>query len=172
MKTNNPYKSLIIFLSLVIPIAVAILYLLPKTETTLFSFLPLLNASLNGTTFFVLIAAFFAIKNKNIVLHKFLMWTALSLSTLFLLSYVLYHATTPSTSFGGEGAIKYVYFFILLTHILFSAIIVPLVLITFSRALAQKFDKHKKIARITLPIWLYVTLTGVLVYVLISPYYY
>ena len=99
------------------------------------------------------------------------MWSALILSTLFLLSYVLYHATTPSTSFGGEGILKKIYFFILLTHILLSAVVVPLVLITFSRALAEKFDKHKKIARITLPIWLYVTLTGVLVYILISPYY-
>lgn len=171
MKSNNPYKSLIIFLSVVIPIAVAILYILPKTETTVFSFLPLLNACINGTTFFVLIAAFLAIKNNNIILHKSLMWTALSLSTLFLLSYVLYHATTPSTSFGGEGLIKNIYFFILLTHILLSAVVVPLVLITFSRALAEKFDKHRQLARITLPIWLYVTLTGVLVYVMISPYY-
>lgn len=171
MKNTNPYQSLIIFLSLVIPIAVAVLYIIPKTETTIFSFLPLLNACLNGTTFLVLIAAFLAIKNKNIVLHKFLMWTALSLSTFFLLSYVLYHATTPSTSFGGEGIIKNIYFFILLTHILLSAVVVPLVLITFSRALAEKFDKHRKIAKITLPIWLYVTLTGVLVYMMISPYY-
>lgn len=171
MKSNNPYKSLIIFLSVVIPIAVAILYILPKTETTVFSFLPLLNACINGTTFFVLIAAFLAIKNKNIILHKSLMWTALSLSTLFLLSYVLYHATTPSTPFGGKGLIKNIYFFILLTHILLSAVVVPLVLITFSRALAEKFDKHRQLARITLPIWLYVTLTGVLVYVMISPYY-
>ncbi|MCB0380829.1 MAG: DUF420 domain-containing protein [Flavobacteriales bacterium] len=171
MKSSNPYKSLIVFLSIVIPIAVAILYVLPKTETTLFSFLPLLNACINGTTFFVLCFALIAIKKKNIVLHKKLMWSALVLSTLFLLSYVLYHATTPSTSFGGEGVLKTIYLFILLTHISLSAVVVPLVLITFSRALAEKFDKHKKIARITLPIWLYVTLTGVLVYILISPYY-
>lgn len=171
MKADNPYKSLIILLSIVVPVAVAVLYVLPKTETTLFSFLPMLNATINGTTFFVLIAALVAIKNKNVVLHKRLMWTALILSVLFLLSYVLYHATTPSTSFGGEGAIKYVYFFILLTHILLSAIVVPLVLLTLVRALAEKFDQHRKLAKITLPIWLYVTLTGVLVYLMISPYY-
>jgi len=171
MKSNNPYKSLIIFLSIVLPIAVAALYVLPKTETTLFSFLPLLNAIINGTTFLILIAALVAIKNKNIVLHKRLMWTALVLSVVFLLSYVLYHATTPSTSFGGEGTIKYIYFFILLTHILMSAIVVPLVLLTLVRALSEKFDQHRKIAKITLPIWLYVTLTGVLVYLMISPYY-
>ncbi len=167
----SKYTSLIIFFSVVIPIAVAILYFLPKTNTPLFSFLPLLNAIINGVTFIILIAALIAIKNKNIVLHKSLMWTALSFSVLFLLSYVLYHATTPSTSYGGEGVLKYVYFFILITHILLSAIIIPLVLITFSRALAEKFDLHKKIARITLPIWLYVSLTGVLVYLLISPFY-
>lgn len=171
MKSSNPYKSLIIFLSIVIPIAVATLYVLPKTETKLFSFLPLLNACINGTTFLVLCFALIAIKKKNIQLHKNLMWSALVLSTLFLMSYVLYHATTPSTSFGGEGILKTIYLFILLTHILLSAVVVPLVLITFSRALAEKFDKHKKIARITMPIWLYVTLTGVLVYILISPYY-
>lgn len=171
MKADNPYKSLIILLSIVVPVAVAVLYVLPKTETTLFSFLPLLNATINGTTFFILIAALVAIKNKNVVLHKRLMWTALILSVLFLLSYVLYHATTPSTSFGGEGTIKYVYFFILLTHILLSAIVVPLVLLTLVKALAEKFDQHRKLAKITLPIWLYVTLTGVLVYLMISPYY-
>ncbi|MBE7441147.1 MAG: hypothetical protein KFKLKKLM_02162 [Flavobacteriales bacterium] len=171
MKADNPYKSLIILLSIVVPVAVAVLYVLPKTETTLFSFLPMLNATINGTTFFILIAALVAIKNKNVVLHKRLMWTALILSVLFLLSYVLYHATTPSTSFGGEGTIKYVYFFILLTHILLSAIVVPLVLLTLVRALAEKFDQHRKLAKITLPIWLYVTLTGVLVYLMISPYY-
>lgn len=171
MKSENPYKSLIVFISIVLPIAVAVLYVLPKTETTLFSFLPLLNAIINGTTFLILISALVAIKNKNIVLHKRLMWTALVLSVVFLLSYVLYHATTPSTSFGGEGTIKYIYFFILLTHILLSAIVVPLVLLTLVRALAEKFDQHRKIAKITLPIWLYVTLTGVLVYLMISPYY-
>lgn len=171
MKSKNPYQSLIVFLSILVPVAVAVLYVLPKTETTLFSFLPLLNAIINGTTFLILIAALIAIKNKNIVLHKRLMWTALVLSVVFLLSYVLYHATTPSTSFGGEGTIKYIYFFILLTHILLSAVVVPLVLLTLVRALAEKFDQHRKIAKITLPIWLYVTLTGVLVYLMISPYY-
>lgn len=171
MKSENPYKSLIIFLSIVIPVAVAILYLIPKTDTTQFSFLPLLNACLNGSTFLVLCYALFAIKKKNIKLHKSLMWFALVLSSLFLISYVLYHATTPSTHFGGEGFLKKFYQFILLSHILLSAAVVPLVLITFSRALSEKFDKHKKIAKITLPIWLYVTLTGVLVYILISPYY-
>jgi len=90
---------------------------------------------------------------------------------LFLLSYVTYHSLTESTEFGGEGATKTIYLIILLTHILLAIAIVPLVLISFSRALSEKFDKHKKIARITLPLWLYVTVTGVVVYLMISPYY-
>lgn len=99
------------------------------------------------------------------------MLSAVGVSVLFLVSYVTYHATTESTIYGGEGTIRYVYLFILLTHIILAIAIVPLVLITLSRALAQKFDKHKKIARWTLPLWLYVTITGVIVYFMISPYY-
>lgn len=173
--TLNPAKTKIIIavLSIVVPILVAILYLLPKNfevgEEVLY--LPMLNAILNGSTFLILIAAFRAIKNKNIQLHQKLMTTALVLSVLFLLSYVTYHSLTESTVFGGEGLVKGIYYFILLTHIVLSAAVVPLVLISFSRALSQKFDKHRKIARITLPIWLYVTLTGVIVYLMISPYY-
>jgi putative membrane protein len=134
-------------------------------------YLPMLNAFINGSTFFVLLFALRAIKNKNIQLHQRLMTTALGLSVLFLLSYVTYHALTESTPYGGEGMMKGIYLVILLTHIVLSAAVVPLVLVTFSRALSQKFDKHKRIARITLPIWLYVTFTGVVVYLMISPYY-
>ena len=131
----------------------------------------MLNASINGTATVVLIAGFLAIRNGKIQLHKRLMSLAILLSVLFLVSYVAYHLTTVSTPFGGEGAIKSLYFFILISHILLSAAIVPLVLITYVRALSQRFDKHRKIARITLPIWLYVTITGVVVYFMISPYY-
>ena len=171
---NSPIvKKLIIVLSVVVPVLVAILYLLPKSfevgEEAYY--LPMLNAFLNGSTFFVLIFALRAIKNRNIELHRKLMTTALGLSVLFLLSYVTYHALTESTPYGGEGIIKGIYLVILLTHIVLAAAVVPLVLVTFSRALSEKFDKHKKIARITLPIWLYVTFTGVIVYLMISPYY-
>ncbi len=167
------FQPLIIIASILIPVVVAILYLLPKSfdvgnEIYL---LPKLNAFINGTASLVLIAAFIAIKNRNINVHRNLMLTALILSVLFLLSYITYHALTESTTFGGEGLIRNIYFFILLSHILLAIIIVPLVMITFSRALAEKFDKHKKIARITLPLWLYVTITGVIVYFMISPYY-
>ena len=172
-KKARNFKPLIIIASILIPVVVAVLYLLPKNfevgdEVYM---LPKLNAIINGTASIVLIAAFFAIKAKNIKLHQNLMYTALLLSVLFLLSYVTYHALTESTSFGGKGIIRNIYFFILLSHILLAIIIVPLVMITFSRALAEKFDKHKKIARITLPLWLYVTVTGVVVYLMISPYY-
>ncbi len=167
------YTPVIILLSVAIPLVVAVLYVVPK-QTDLPAFiwqLPKLNALINGTTFFVLIAAFFAIKNKNIARHKFFMWTALLLSVLFLLSYVTYHSLAPNTPFGGKGVLQYVYYFVLFTHIVLSAVIVPLVLITLNRALGEKFDKHKKLAKITLPLWLYVAFTGVLVYLFISPYY-
>ena len=174
MNTNLLFnKRVLIILSILIPIVVAVLYLIPKNfevgESILI--LPKLNAIINGTTFIVLIGAFISILRRNVVLHKRLMLSALILSVLFLLSYVTYHSLTESTPYGGEGVLRTIYFVILLTHILLAIAIVPLVLITFSRALSEKFDKHKKIARITLPIWLYVTLTGVVVYIMISPYY-
>lgn len=174
---ENKAKKFIVIISIILPLVIAALYILPKPENIsielryYLDFLPRFNALINGSTFIVLILAVRAIKNKNIQLHKKLMTTALVFSMLFLVSYVIFHTTTESTSYGGDGAIKYIYFFILLTHILFSAIIVPLVLITYVRALAEKFDKHRKIARITFPIWLYVTFTGVVVYFMISPYY-
>ena len=174
MDLNSPNtKKLIVGLSIVVPLLVAILYLLPKNFTVgeEVYFLPMLNAFLNGTTSILLVAGFIAIKNGKKETHKRIMLAALVLSILFLLSYVTYHALTESTPFGGEGMIKAIYLVILLTHIVLAIAIVPLVLISFSRALSAKFDKHKKIARITLPLWLYVTVTGVVVYLMISPYY-
>tara|TARA_R110000868_G_scaffold50852_3_gene161897 strand:+ start:160 stop:687 length:528 start_codon:yes stop_codon:yes gene_type:complete len=173
LNSSAKLKNLIIIVSIAIPIVVAVLYLLPKNFEVgeEVYFLPKLNAIINGLTSLVLIFGFIAIRNRNIELHKKLMTSALVLSVVFLLSYVTYHSLTESTSFGGEGAIKSIYLFILLSHILLAIAIVPLVLITFSRALSERFDKHKKIARITLPIWLYVTITGVIVYLMISPYY-
>ena len=170
-------KTFIIGASIAIPLLVSLLYLLPEPSNVdpelrkMLNNLPLFNALINGTTFFILIGALLAIKNKKIGLHKALMTMALIFSALFLLSYVAFHLTTPSTKFGGEGTIKIIYLVILLTHIVLSAVVVPLVLISYVRGLSQKFDKHRKIARITLPIWLYVALTGVLVYLMISPYY-
>jgi len=171
--SQSKLKSFVIVVSILVPVLVAVLYLLPKEgevsdEVYL---LPLLNAIINGTTTIVLIAAFIAIKNKNRKLHQQLMVTALVLSAVFLLSYVTYHSLAESTHYGGEGIMKTIYLSVLLSHILLAIVIVPLVLVTFVRALSEKFDKHRKIARITLPLWLYVTITGVIVYLMISPYY-
>lgn len=165
------YKRLIIVLSIVIPLAVAALFGIKIPNVEPLSFLPPIYASINGFTAVVLIAAVLAIKKGNRGLHERLMKLALLLSSLFLALYVAYHMTSDSTVFGGEGAIKYVYYFILITHIILSVAIIPLVLITYVRALSNHFDKHKKLARITFPLWLYVAVTGVIVFLMISPYY-
>ena len=110
-------------------------------------------------------------KNGNRKLHENLMKTAIACSVAFLGMYVAYHMTSDSTKFGGEGFVKYFYYFILITHIVLSVIIIPLVLTTYVKALSEQFDKHKRIAKITFPIWLYVAVTGVVVYLMISPYY-
>lgn len=167
---ERKYNKIIIALSVVIPVAVAILFTV-KIEGYDFSFLPPIYASINGLTAVLLVAALMAIKNKKVGLHEQLMKLCIGLSTCFLLMYVAYHMTSESTAFGGEGAIRSVYFFILITHILLSIAVIPLVLFTFVKALAKRFDKHKKLARITFPIWLYVAVTGVVVYLMISPYY-
>jgi putative membrane protein len=164
-------------LTLAVPAIVTLLYFIPAPESLseevrarLF-LLPRLNALLNGTAFLCLGAALWAIRNKRVALHRRLTTTAMGLSVLFLLSYVVFHLTTDSTPYGGEGFMRPVYFFILLTHILLSAIVLPLVLFTFVRGYLGEFEKHRKIARITWPIWMYVTATGVMVYFMIAPYY-
>lgn len=157
-------------LSVAIPLVVAALFGV-KVDIELPVFLPPIYAGINGITSIILISAFWAIRIKNIELHKRLMLTAIVLSVLFLIMYVLYHMTSDSTSFGGEGLIKYVYYFILISHILLSVVVIPFVLITFVRAITNDIERHKKIARITFPLWLYVTISGVMVYFMILPYY-
>lgn len=172
---EQKFSSLIILVSILIPLVVAVLLSVRLKDFGFnvepLSFLPPIYATINGITALVLIAGVVAIKNGNKQLHKRLMTTAISLSLLFLLMYIAYHLTTDSTPFGGTGSIRYLYFFILITHIFLSIAVIPLVLITYVRALSEKFDKHKKIAKITFPIWLYVAVTGVVVYLMISPYY-
>ncbi len=172
---EQKYNKWIVVLSVTIPLVVALLFgvNLRKLgyDVEPLSFLPPIYATINGITAVVLVLAVMAIKNGNRRLHENLMKTAIACSIAFLGMYVAYHMTSDSTKFGGEGLIKYVYFFILITHIILSIVIIPLVLITYVRALAQVFDKHKKIAKITFPIWLYVAVTGVIVYLMISPYY-
>ncbi|MDX2129692.1 MAG: DUF420 domain-containing protein [Chloroherpetonaceae bacterium] len=133
--------------------------------------LPRFHAFINGTCFILLIIGLIAIMSRNFSLHKIMMLSTFVLSAIFLVSYVLYHSQAAPTKFGGIGSIKYVYYFILVTHILLATIILPLALFTIARSWRGEFEKHKKVARWTLPIWLYVTLTGVLVYLMISPYY-
>ncbi|EIA09424.1 DUF420 domain-containing protein [Flavobacterium frigoris] len=172
---EKKYSKWIVVLSVTIPIVVVLLFSVNLKKMGFavepLSFLPPIYASINGVTAVLLIAAVLAIKNGKRKLHENLMKMAIGCSIAFLGMYVAYHMTSDSTRFGGEGAIKYVYYFILVTHIFLSVIIIPLVLITYVRALAQVFDKHKKIAKITFPIWLYVAITGVVVYLMISPYY-
>ena len=134
-------------------------------------FLPPIYATTNGITAILLIFAVIAIKNGNRKLHERLIKICIALSLLFLVLYIAYHITTDPTSFGGEGLIKYVYYFILITHILLSITVIPFVLFSYIRAITSDFVKHKKIAKITFPIWLYVAVTGVIVYLMIAPYY-
>lgn len=168
---EKKYSIWIKILSIAIPVVVAVLFGIKIPNVEPLSFLPPIYASINGLTAVLLIVAVWAIKNKNVKLHETLMKVCIGLSVLFLAMYVAYHMTSQSTAFGGEGMIRYVYFFILISHIVLSIIIIPLVLITYVKALAKRFDKHKKIAKITFPIWLYVAITGVVVYLMISPYY-
>ena len=172
---EKKYSKLIIAVSIIIPLVVAILFGVKLKDLGYdvepLSFLPPIYATTNGITAIVLVWAVIAIKNGKQKLHERLMTFAIALSVAFLVMYVAYHMTSDSTKFGGEGIIRYVYFFILVTHILLSIAIIPLVLITYVRALAKRFDRHRKIARITFPLWLYVAVTGVIVYLMISPYY-
>lgn len=172
-KTKN-YKPPIWAFTVAIHSLIAIAFFLPDIEFLKqydFSFLPLLNAILNCLTFVSLLIALSAIKRKNIRRHKAFVLSALFWTSIFLISYLLYHFSTPSVKFGGQGLIRYIYLFILLTHILSAAIIVPLALISIGHGLNMEVSKHKKIVIWTMPIWLYVSLTGIIVYLMISPYY-
>jgi len=168
---NNKYNVWIWILSIAIPIAVAVLFTVKIPGVERLGFLPPIYATINAFTAILLVAAVYQVRKGNRKVHERLMKTAIGCSVLFLLMYVAYHMTSDSTVYGGEGVIKYVYYFILITHILLSIIVIPFVLITFVRALSGEFYKHRKIARITYPLWLYVAVSGVIVYLMISPYY-
>lgn len=175
LEAEKKYNKWIVILSIVIPVVVAALFGVNLRKLGFnvepLTILPPIYATINGFTAIILIIAFWAIKNKKIVLHENLMTTAIGCSALFLILYMAYHMTSDSTPFGGEGFIRYVYFFILITHILLSIVIIPFVLITYVRAITNNFERHKKIAKITFPLWLYVAVSGVIVYIMISPYY-
>ncbi|WP_372744998.1 DUF420 domain-containing protein [Lutibacter sp.] len=167
---NTKYNKWIVTLSIAIPVVVAILFGV-KIDVELPVFLPPIYATINGLTSILLIAAVWAVKNKKVQLHEKLMKTAIAFSVLFLVMYVAYHMTSESTKYGGEGGLKTLYFVILISHILLSILVIPFVLITFVRAITNNIELHKKIAKYTFPLWLYVTITGVVVYLMISPYY-
>lgn len=187
MKEKN-LTTPIIIVSIAIPVAVAFLILVPQAKID-FGFntraLPLFHAILNSSTAILLLASLYFIKNGQVRAHKIANLTAVTLSAIFLVSYVIYHSSNPSTKFGDldhngilsdvektqAGALRYVYYFILSSHIILSGVIVPLVLFTLQKAFQERFDKHRKLARITWPIWFYVAVTGVVVYLMISPYY-
>ncbi|HEY4061764.1 MAG TPA: DUF420 domain-containing protein [Puia sp.] len=178
----------IIIVSIAIPLAVAFLILVPAAKLDLgfnTRMLPFFHAILNSSTAILLIASLYFIRNGQVRAHKTANLIAVVLSSLFLISYVIYHASNPSTRFGDlnhdgilsdaerqqAGVARYIYYFILSTHIILSAVIIPFVLFTLQRAFQERFDKHRKLARITWPMWLYVAVTGVIVYLMISPYY-
>ena len=168
---EKKFNRLITIVSIVVPLVVAILFGVKIPNVERLGFLPPIYASINGLTAILLIFAVLAIKNGKRRLHQNLMTSCIVLSLLFLLLYIAYHMTSDSTSYGGEGLLKYVYFFILVSHIILSIAIIPLVLKTYARAYLEKFEAHRKLAKITFPIWLYVAITGVVVYIMISPYY-
>lgn len=186
---EKKYNGLIIAVSIVIPVVVALLFSFKLKDFGFdvkpLIFLPPIYATINGITAILLVVAVKAIQNGNRALHERLMKLAIACSLAFLVMYVAYHLTSVSTKFGDAnhdgildatelstiGGLRLLYFFILISHITLSIVIIPLVLFTYVRALSERFDRHKKLAKITFPIWLYVAITGVIVYVMISPYY-
>nr|WP_299341711.1 DUF420 domain-containing protein [Allomuricauda sp.] len=161
----------ITIISIAVPLVVALLFGYKIPDAKPLYFLPPIYASINGITAFLLVIAVVAIKNGKRKLHQNLMTTSIVLSALFLVMYVAYHMTSESTKYGGEGLIQYMYYFILITHIVLSIGVIPLVLITYSKAYLKDFENHRRWAKYTFPIWLYVAVTGVIVYLMISPYY-
>lgn len=172
-KNDKQARLLILTVSFVVFAAVVILSRV-KLEADLgfdIHIFALINAIINSTVSILLIAGLIAVKQKNYVRHKNIMMSAIILSVLFLVSYIAHHLLSGDTKFGGEGTIRLVYFVILITHIFLAAVILPFILFTAYRSLTGEYEKHKKIARYTWPLWLYVSVTGVIVYLMISPYY-
>lgn len=175
-KQDSIFIPIIISLSIIIPIVVALLMLFPdvfhiESENYDFSSLPFFHAILNGSTAVLLLTGFILIKNKKTNAHKLSMMSAFVLSSVFLISYVTSKLTNDPVPFGGEGFIRIIYFFILITHIILSVAVLPLALFSIYRGITGELDKHKKIVKWTFPIWMYVAITGVMVYIFMTPYY-
>ncbi|MCE7055671.1 DUF420 domain-containing protein [Algoriphagus sp. AGSA1] len=174
LRNEGKVKGWIIAISVVIPVAVAILLFMPSKldlGTNWVYFLPHLNAVINTAATIALIAGLFFIKRGNIPYHRASMSIAFGLGAIFLVSYVIYHAAAESTTFGGEGAIRGLYYFLLLTHIVLAAVALFPILFAYYYGYTDQLVKHRKVVRFAYPIWLYVTVTGVIVYLMISPYY-
>lgn len=173
-KADRVMVPAILVVSILVPILVLILMYLPERYEVLggaFKNFPLFHAVLNFFTALLLISGYYAMRIKELAWHRNLMISAFFLSAVFLVSYVISKISNEPVPYGGEGVLRYIYFFILITHILLSAIIVPLVLFTMYRGLTGEVEKHRKIARYTYPVWLYVAVTGVLVYLFMMPFY-
>ena len=191
---NNIYDILIWVVSILVPVVVALLLFtkweydqlvfdmrIPNYDSVILmdnlpiakplTFLPPIYATINGLTAVLLVIAVYYIKNGKRKIHENIIKVCIALSLSFLVMYIAYHITTDPTPFGGSGLVSYIYFFILITHILLSIVVIPMVLVSYSRAFQSKFASHKKIAKVTFPVWLYVAVTGVIVYLMISPYY-
>ncbi len=186
---ESRFKTPIIFVSILIPVAVALLFSIRLKDFGIIieplSFLPPIYASINAITAILLILGVISIRNKNIQLHQKFMTSAIGCSVVFLIMYVAYHMSAEATVFGdinhngildidekkSVATLRIIYLILLISHIALSVIIIPFVLFTYSRALSKDFIRHKKLARITFPLWLYVAVTGVIVYLMISPYY-
>jgi putative membrane protein len=168
---EKKYRPLVIILSIVVPIVVAFLFGMDPVEGVDFSFLPPTYASINGITAILLVLAVIQIKKGNKKRHQQLVTLAVICSLLFLLGYIAYHLTSESTAFGGSGISATIYYFILISHIILSIVVIPMVMMTYLKGWAGNIISHRKWAKITFPIWLYVAVTGVVVYLMISPYY-
>jgi putative membrane protein len=168
---EKKFNRIIAVVSVVIPVVVAILFGVRIPNVEPLSFLPPIYATINGCTAVLLLVAVWAIKNGKVKLHQNLMTMNIALSLLFLVMYIAYHMTSDSTPYGGEGPIRYLYYFILITHIILSIALIPLVLRTYVKAYVKDFEGHRAMAKYTFPIWFYVAVTGVVVYLMIAPYY-
>lgn len=164
------FKLLITIASIAIPTVVAILFKV-KIEGVDLSFLPPIYATINGITAVLLVLALYYIKSKNRKMHERMINVCMVLSLLFLVAYVAYHMTSDPTAYGGTGVAKYMYYFILISHILLSIAVIPMVLFSYLFAWQGNFERHKKWTKITWPLWFYVAVTGVIVYLMIAPYY-
>jgi len=167
------YKRLIYIVSAIVFTLILVLSQVPKSENVPHwaRMLPAMNAFLNGATFVLLLFSLYFIKRKEIIIHRNINLTAGILSTIFLLSYVTFHSFGVETKFPSDNPMRPWYLLILITHIILAATVLPLVLLSLYRGLTMQVEKHKKIVRWSYPIWLYVTLSGVIVYLMISPYY-